>query len=458
MKKNEPNFWENKFYEACKFIWYAGAELLDGIINNRIDVVKYVYPGIFVALLLLVRIDYAVSYLTGADYFKLSPSLWQWLIYLSLASGWVIWSFQRAYHRSTFLERLRQAFLYCGFSANGRLPSFIDDSPIDDYVRRMKLGTSGIPVSQFQESRQKLESQLNISVVKMTDDEGDKSRINLLYATKPLPSTALLNGVQAFKNGEMPIGISYEGPISINLEEAPHVLVCGQTKGGKSNFEKTVASTLVATCPEADVCYLDFKGGMELADLTNKLGYEHSNFFKYEDKVKCTRFLGQLGDTLEGRFKEIARLGAANLDDYLKKLEAERLKKMAVGLSPSNRDETPRRMYLLIDEISELYSKNAFLPKAELLAAKAAVNRIARQGRAAGIHMIVSMQTPDVTSLDQTLKSNMPAVLCFPMASIAASISALGTKRAVDLDPAIQGRAIWKYGPKMLEVQTYLFQ
>lgn len=458
MKNNETNVWENKVYSGLRFVWYAGAELIDGIRKNRIDVVRFIYPGVFVAVMLLFRIDHAVAYLTGCEYFKLSSPLREALSYAALASGWVIWATLRGHYRATFLNKLQQAFSYCGLIANGRFPSFIDDQPVDDYVRRMRLGTQGIPLTKFQECKEQLESQFNISVVKIAHESGDKSRIDILYAMKPLAELAILEGVATYKEGEIPIGVSHEGPISVNLKEAPHMLVTGQTTGGKSNFEKVVASTLVETCPDADIYYLDFKGGMEIADLTNKLGTEHSNFFLYEDKAACARFLGQLGDTLEGRFKEIARLGAANLDDYLKKLEVERLKKKISGHSPSNRDETPRRMYLIIDEIAELYSRNAALPKAELVAARAAVNRIARQGRAAGMHMVAAMQTPDANSFDQTLKANMPAVLCFPMTTIPASISALGTKRAVDLDPAIKGRAVWKYGPKTLEVQTYLFQ
>jgi len=92
-----------------------------------------------------------------------------------------------------------------------------------------------------------------------------------------------------------------------------------------------------------------------------------------------------------------------------------------------------------------------------ILAAREAVNRIARQGRAAGVHLIIATQRPDSANFDQTVKSNIPAVLCFPMPSQAASISALGTKRAFDLNPEIKGRAIWKFGSKVCEVQTYLF-
>lgn len=458
MKNSGHLHWENKLYALCRFVWNAGAELVDGISNSRIDVVRFVYPGVFVSLLLLFRVDHAVSYLTGLEYLKLSAGQREVLSYLALSSGWIAWACLRGYYRAGFLDRLKKAFSYCGLSAHGKFPSFIGEQSIDDYVRRMRLGTQGIPLTQFQEARERLESQLNISIVKMSHHAGDRSRIDILYAMKPLADLALLDGVANYKDGEIPIGISHEGPVSINVKEAPHILVTGQTKGGKSNFEKVVASTLVETCPEADVYFVDFKGGMEIADLTNKLGREHSNFFLYQDKLACARFLSQLGDTLEGRFKEIARLGAANLDDYLKKLEIERSQTKASGLGPSNRDEAPKRMYLIIDEIAELYSRKSFLPKAEMIAAQAAVNRIARQGRAAGMHMIVAMQTPDASSLDQTLKANMPAILCFPMTTIQASISALGTKRAVDLDPAIKGRAVWKYGPRTLEVQTYLFQ
>ena len=43
------------------------------------------------------------------------------------------------------------------------------------------------------------------------------------------------------------------------------------------------------------------------------------------------------------------------------------------------------------------------------------------------------------------------------MTNQASSVSAIGSKRAYELNPEIKGRAIWKYGPKMEEVQTYLF-
>jgi S-DNA-T family DNA segregation ATPase FtsK/SpoIIIE len=234
--------------------------------------------------------------------------------------------------------------------------------------------------------------------------------------------------------------------------------VAGQTGGGKSNFEKVVTTVLTQSSEDADVYFLDFKGGMELADLTNRLGDAHRNFHKYEGPKACARFLSELGGKIEGRLSELARYGAANLDSYQKKILTRKDENPAGGSDPSKGFEPLKRTYVVIDEIAQLYARDPSIAKEELMNARAAVNRIARQGRAAGIHLIVATQKPDAMSFDQTVKANLPAVLCFPMATQAASVSALGTKRAFDLNPDIKGRAVWKFGPHTTEVQTYLFQ
>ena len=458
MKSKSQLYWENMASTFARFVWFTGVELFNGIYKERVDVVKYVYPGVIFALLFVVRIDVGLYDITGFEWFNLPLVLRECLIYGGLFGGWVIWAAERSFLRAQLLSRLREAFSYCGLEIHGKLPAFIDDQAIDDHVRRMKLFARGIPLQEFLKNKDALEAHLNISIVKITHDDGDKSRINILYAMKSLGRTALLEALDQLKDGEIPVGISYEGPIAVNLRDVAHILTTGQTGTGKSNFEKVCATVLVQNNPEAEVVFLDFKGGMEIADLTNKLGEDFQNFKKYEGSKACATYLAQLGRSLESRFKEIARLGAANLDDYWKKRVALKSDDVVDSQEATNRVEPPKRIYLIIDEIAELYSKNFVLSKEEIASARAAVNRIARQGRAGGVHMIVATQKPDASNFDQTVKANLPAVLCFPMTSQAASISALGTKRAYDLDAETKGRAIWKYGPKMTEVQTYLFQ
>ena len=78
---------------------------------------------------------------------------------------------------------------------------------------------------------------------------------------------------------------------------------------------------------------------------------------------------------------------------------------------------------------------------------------IARQGRAAGINLVIATQRPDSRSLDPQVKANLSGALCFPMQNDSSSITVLGNGRATDI-PLIPGRAIWKEGPVMTEVQT----
>jgi hypothetical protein len=458
MKSKSQVYWQNILSSVARFVWFSGVELFNGVVNERIDVLRYVYPGVIFAVFFVLRIDKYLYDFTEWEWLNLPVVLRECLIYMGLFGGWIVWAVERSFLRAKMLSRLREAFSYCGLEANGKLPAFIEDQPIDDHVRRMKLLARGIPLSKFKDNKENIEAHLNISVVKMADEDGDKSRINILYAMTPLATLALVRGEGDLKEGEVPIGITHEGPISVNMRDVAHILVAGQTSGGKSNFEKVATTSLVQNSPDADVVYLDFKGGMEIADLTNKLGDNYKNFHKYEGPKACARYLAQLGPALETRFKEIARLGANNIDDYLKKRRFEKSSHLVVAAEAGNKDEAPKKTYLIIDEIAELYAKNSILTKDELIAARAAVNRVARQGRAGGVHLIVATQKPDATSFDQTLKANLPAILCFPMPMIAASISALGTKRAFDLDPEIKGRAIWKYGPKTMEIQTYLFQ
>lgn len=131
----------------------------------------------------------------------------------------------------------------------------------------------------------------------------------------------------------------------------------------------------------------------------------------------------------------------------------------AADSSETTRSLKLNRMYIVIDEIAEVYlkGKDGISPETKEKA-KRSINRVARQGRAAAMHIIAGTQKPDSQSFDQSVKANMPAILCFPMVNQVSSIAALGTKRAFDLNIEVKGRAIFKYGPKLTEVQTYMFE
>ena len=450
MKENK-NFWIDKLADVFEFIFLMGKELFDGVTHDRIDLQKYIMPGTMFAFLLVVRLDLLVGNVFDIDWIKLSLLSRELLVYTSLGYGWIHWSFERARERTKFLSMLTEAFSYCGLVANKKLPAFIEDKVVDDYVRHLKLNTNGIPLSEFESKKNGLESQLNVSIVRIYQEPNDKKRINIVYATRDLPHMLTLDMPDRFADGLIPIGQSHEGEITVNLRDIGHLMVAGQTGGGKSNYEKVVTSVLCENNRDSEIYFLDFKGGMETADLKNRLGSDYRNFSFKESPVECIRELKRIGESLETRFQQIALTNSSTFDEYLKKQQSIH--------ADSNEAQKPlKRIFLIVDEIAQLYSSQPGVNTADVKAAREAVNRIARQGRAAAVHMILATQKPDASSFDQTVKANLPGVLCFSMATQPASVSALGTKRAFDLNPEIKGRAVWKYGPVMKEVQTYLFQ
>lgn len=173
--------------------------------------------------------------------------------------------------------------------------------------------------------------------------------------------------------------------------------------------------------------------------------------FKETDK-EALKYLADLGGAIEGRFNDMKLVGASNFEDYLKKHVAN----SANWKDPQVNDKL-RRLYIIVDEAPEIYKSTIDGSSVERKKAREGLSKLARQGRAAGIHLVATAQKPDAKEIDPTVKANMPAILCFAVNNVAASVSALGTKRAFEIGTQHKGRAIYKFGPNLTEVQTYYF-
>ncbi|MBC7457935.1 MAG: hypothetical protein H7235_06630, partial [Bdellovibrionaceae bacterium] len=442
-----------------KFLWIASQEIYTCIRTENFPVWRYCGVGIIFSYYLLFDLDIKLAQFFDSEFY-LEPNSYKLALTLfTAASGLIFFGFEKASSRMKLTNRLQKAFDYCDLKSGGLYPSFIKDEPIDEYVRQMKIFVPGIPLQRFKDKKIELEAHFNVNIVKMFEEENDKTRINMVYSMRDLPTSLLLENAENYVDGDIPIGLGYGTEIKINLKDMGHMLVAGQTGGGKSNFLKTVTSILCFNNTDADVHFLDFKEGIEMMALKNKLGSTQKNFHTKDGPEKSIEYLGGLIEVLTTRLNEIKRSGAINFDEYLKKqVGAVPQVNTEIKSAVQNKVEKLKRLFIVIDEVAEVYVKSPVSTTERKTKAREAINKIARQGRAAGVHLIVATQKPDSQSFDQTVKTNMPAILCFPMPSQAASVSVLGTKRAFDLNPEIKGRAIYKFGPALHEVQTYYFQ
>ena len=108
-----------------------------------------------------------------------------------------------------------------------------------------------------------------------------------------------------------------------------------------------------------------------------------------------------------------------------------------------------KNLQILLVVLLMSFSTNA----QDIAKSRRSASKIAAQGRAVGIHLVIATQRPDRNALDPQTKANLTGKVCFRAANIASSMTILDNKRAFDI-PNIKGRAIWQSSNDLEEIQT----
>lgn len=186
MKNIKTSEKENLFVNVCvrtaKFTYEALKEIVLGIYHDNFPVWRYCSVGLLMSYYFLFDWDIKVARIFGSNlYFE--PNGKKALLVIALAtSGLIIYGTERAITKTKLLERLKRAFDYCDLKSGGLYPSFIKDEPIDENVRQMRLFVPGIPLKKFLEKKEDLEAHFNANIVKIFEEENDKTRINIIYS------------------------------------------------------------------------------------------------------------------------------------------------------------------------------------------------------------------------------------------------------------------------------------
>ncbi|GIG33312.1 hypothetical protein Col01nite_24710 [Cellulomonas oligotrophica] len=203
--------------------------------------------------------------------------------------------------------------------------------------------------------------------------------------------------------------------------DGPHLLVAGTTGAGKSELLTTLVLAAALSRPPDRLALLlvDFKGGTGLgpvASLPHVVGHVDDL-----DAARARRALVGLRAELRRRERVLAAHGATHLRD---------LDPAAVG--------TPPRLLVVVDELRALLD--------DVPDASAVLARIAAQGRALGVHLVLATQRPAGT-VTAELRANVTARLCLRVADPADSRDVLEVPDAAAIDPRRPGRALLRTGP-----------
>lgn len=382
-------------------------------------------------------------YLTGRDrtafewiYLgRLYPSSPYWLsgylIMLVTASFW-IWAFCKwaiKLRRSRELERI---FCEAGLqSSQGRIPKLIFDKNSDEFTKILRVTIAGATLDKFKKAKNGIESNLGVYIDDIRESRG-KGSVDIIYSEKEMPRVVELKNVAGLRPCKFLVGETRASIVKADIRKVPHLLIAGQTGGGKSSFLRQFITTHLLNCKHSRFVLIDLKEGLE-----SHLFEGLPNVEVFQDVAGAA---GRLSD-YEDLPKRLNTIKAANCLDF------------DAYIASKNTKEFLEREFIIVDEAAELFLASDKTKAADVQQARRILSDIARRGRAAGVHLIISTQRPDSRSLDPQVKSNLPGVLCFQMVNDASSITVLGNGKATDLPP-IPGRAIWKVGAEMIELQT----
>ena len=359
-----------------------------------------------------------------------------------MTSGFWFWGAFQCALRNKLIQRLTQVFIEAGLkSPLGKLPTFIFDYPVDEFTRKLRLGRSCFSKDQFERAKPALESSLQIYIDEMRENR-EHGSLDIIYSHSPMPSMTKIESIAEIPALSFVIGKTRAKQLTTSLQKVPHLMVAGQTGGGKSTFLRSLITTLYLNNPAFKFTLIDLKGGLEFQT------FENTTRIKVIPSVKQAVTNLQ---NIETRLKERMDLLKANdckdIDAFLA-IPIEKRKDVA-RVSAKAMD----RLVLVIDEAAEMFLAGSHASANEIQSARRVLSQIARQGRSVGVHLVIATQRPDAKALDPQVKANLTGVICFQMLNDASSITVLGVGRATEL-PAIPGRAIWKSGSEMIEVQT----
>jgi S-DNA-T family DNA segregation ATPase FtsK/SpoIIIE len=220
------------------------------------------------------------------------------------------------------------------------------------------------------------------------------------------------------------IGKDVEGrPLAYDLAAMPHLLIAGRTGTGKSVCLNTIILSLLysRTPDECRMIMIDPKM-VELSEYGRIPHLMHPVVTKPE---KAEAILAWAVDKMEERYGYLSKARVRNVASY-NELGFEEIIRRIDPANEEERQKVPRRfpyIVIIIDEVGDLIMSMKKEVESHII-------RLAQKSRAAGIHVILATQKPTVDVITGLIKSNMPARICFQVASRADSMVVLDEKGA----------------------------
>lgn len=271
-----------------------------------------------------------------------------------------------------------------------------------------------------------------------------------------VPLRSLLNS-ESFRttNCELPVAIGYTITQEVkvfDLADAPHLLIAGATKQGKSVGLNVIVSSLLYGKHPSELKFVFIDPKMVEFSAYNSLLHHYLAVLptagnEDEEREKsiiknpkdAEKVLRSLCIEMDERYKLLSEAGVNKMTSYNDKFKARKLR-------PDKGHRFLPYLVAVVDEYADLTMTVGASPEVRA-ASKSITNsiiRLAQKGRAAGIHVILATQRPSVDVISGIIKSNFPMRIAFRVASRNDSMTIIDAPGAEKLIG--KGDMLWSAG------------
>ena len=320
----------------------------------------------------------------------------------------------------------------------------------------------GVKIAEFKRIQEDLGMHLHargVRVVTLTDSVGievanDRASI--------VPMRGVLND-DAFRTSkaELPVAIGYtiQQKVKVfDLADAPHLLVAGATKQGKSvGLNVIVTSLLYAKHPsELKLVFIDpkmvefsayahlLKHYLAVLPCNDEREERDNAIVKKADKAD--KILRSLCIEMDQRYELLSKASVPNIKTYNEKYRNRKLR-------PDEGHRFLPYIVTIIDEYADLTMSVGGSGDAKVVARSitTSIIRLAQKGRAAGLHVVLATQRPSVDVITGLIKTNFPTRIAFRVVSRTDSSTILDSPGAEKLIG--KGDMLYYAGVEMERVQ-----
>lgn len=320
----------------------------------------------------------------------------------------------------------------------------------------------GVKIAEFKRIQEDLGMHLHargVRVVTLTDSVGIEVAND---HPSIVPMRAVLND-EAFRSSkaELPVAIGYtiQQKVKVfDLADAPHLLVAGATKQGKSvGLNAIVTSLLYAKHPsELKLVFIDpkmvefsayahlLKHYLAVLPCNDEREERDNAIVKKADKAD--KILRSLCIDMDQRYELLSKASVPNIKTYNEKYRNRKLR-------PDEGHRFLPYIVTIIDEYADLTMSvgGSGDAKAVSRSITTSIIRLAQKGRAAGLHVVLATQRPSVDVITGLIKTNFPTRIAFRVVSRTDSSTILDSPGAEKLIG--KGDMLYYAGVEMERVQ-----